>query len=243
MLKIIYTYCISTILLPAVFLIPSVICRACGYNLHTWEYFTDILVKRAFNAEYIIFGEKLIDKGIILANHMSMTDGGIDSVINESQSIYRFTYMASMLINGLITYIEDWGICIVRGKTSRHQLIHQIKDKLKKTNRVLLYPEGTRKSYYNRGAFTANLIKDNLKYGSLLSIYETLPTTKVQIVIGLNKDKVFTNIGRTKVPIIRSAPIIPSDYETVEEFIERIIEAFTESHNELYGENIYSRWA
>ena len=242
MLKIIYTYLISTIILPIIFLVPTLLCKLVGYKLHSWEILTNILVKYLFNAEYLIFGEKLIDNGIILANHMSMIDGGIDNVINESQGVYRYAYLISMLINGLITYIEDWGICIIRGKTTRNQLILQIKDKLEYVNRILLYPEGTRKSYYNKGIIDKTLIKENLKYGTIVSIYEELPTTKVQIVISLNKDKVFTNIGRTKVPIIRSKYIIPNHYKNINDFLDKVIESYIECHNELYSENIYAKW-
>ena len=244
MFKLIYSYGIITIFCPIIFVIPSFISKVIfGYNLHTWEIYSHFLVKYCLNIKFIIYGEPLIENGIILSNHINFTDGGIDCVINKSEGVFRFSYLLfTLLIHGIITYIEDWGICIHRGKTTRQQLIYKIKNKLKTTNRILLYPEGTRQKYYNQGKITKEFLRDKIKYGTLVSIYEVLPTTKVQIIISLNKDKIANNIFSTNIPVNRSKPILPSDYKTVDDFLEKILDTFIETHNELYDENKYTEW-
>jgi len=198
-----------------------------GYNLNTWFIYNTFLIKNCYLAKYIETGEPLIDNGIILANHISITDGGIDNVINNTHGICRSFYMLIMLFNGIICLIENWGICINRENCRGEDLVRLIKVKLSSVSRVLLYPEGTRKKYYDSPSLiTKKMIKENLKYGTLVYLYSVLPNTPIQVSISLNKDKVFTNWSCTIVPFYRSKPIIPSDYENVDEFLEVIIDTF-----------------
>jgi hypothetical protein len=73
------------------------------------------------------------------------------------------------------------------------------------------------------------MIKENLKYGTLVHLYRVLPNTFIQISISLNKEKVFSNWTTTVVPFYRSNPIIPSEYENVDDFLEAIVETFYDS--------------
>jgi len=225
-------YVFFSIIFPSVFLIYKLLT-----NNKVWHMCNSFGVK-IMNIKTNIRGVKLIDTGIIITNHVSMMDGAIDNVFCESEGIYRTMFYFSVLLNGVIVYLEDWGICINRGKTSRHELIKVIEKKLEKKCRILLYPEGTRCSYYDK----EKINNVNLKPGTLVSIYQELPNTAIQLFIGLNKSKVFKSdnglIDRffgngVCIYYNRLEPIYPKNFKTVDDFIHKIEELMVNSYNDL----------
>ena len=231
-LKFVYIYITSTIIVPIFFIIPALINRLFYKNKYKiCQYYNNFMFTKLFFINFVEKGFPLIDNGIVISNHITIFDGGIDSAINNTECIARRLVNIMMLFNGLIVMIEKWGIMINRNNTSRHDLIKKIKDKLKNINRILLYPEGTRKKYYIDGTkITKDLIRTNLKYGTLKSIYNEVESIPIQINIS-SKERILLECLKIDLYIYRSDIINPKDYNTFEDFIDKIIDEWVICYN------------
>jgi hypothetical protein len=241
-LRVAYIYIMITVIIPLVCCIPACIQMLVEGRVDAWRLCARVWMRCVLCVRIRTYGSPLIDHGIILANHISMMDGGIDNWTNQSEGIYRGQYLLSMLLYGLLTHVQGWGIRIHRGKTDRHSLINSIGLKLRATRRVLLYPEGTRCSYYS----PSHLHKLShgtlaLKYGTLRSIYEQLPNTPVQVCISLQKDMAFNHWTCVDIPVYRGQSLCPNSFATCTAFTEAILDSFVECTRALHTEGEWRR--
>jgi len=237
LVRMMFIYVSITILLPLVFLIPALLRTAGLITLDVWRASTGVWMTYVMRIRFHLYGAPLIPHGIIIANHISMTDGGIDNWIHHSEGVYRGMYILSMLLGGLITHLQGWGIRIHRGRTDRHSLVAAIGRKLRTDAcaRILLYPEGTRRAYYATSAPRLTRETVQIKAGALRSIYEQLPHTPVQVCIALQKDLAFRRWGCVDVPVFRGQPLVPSSFATCTDFIEAVVDGFVEGTSALYS--------
>jgi hypothetical protein len=248
-LRVAYVYLMATIVIPIAFFIPACLRMVGLVQTDVWRLCTHLMIRHVLRVRIRTYGAALIEHGVVVANHISMTDGGIDNYVNQSEGVYRGMYVVSMLLLGLITHMQGWGIRIHRGRTDRNSLVASIGRRLRTgqpgtrtTPRVLLYPEGTRVSYYHPLAspsLTRETVK--LKYGTLRSIYETLPHTPVQVCVSLQKDCAFRRWARVDIPVYRSKPLLPDAFATCTDFTDAILDAFVECTHALHAEGGWIR--
>lgn len=223
-----------TVVIPACWIVPSFISTLLfGVNQHWFEYNVKQVVELILRPTYVVRGAPLIKKGILLSNHVSMYDAWYDIYANQCQTIGRYGYIILMLFAGLLAYIEDSGIFINRSHIKAPDLVERILNKLESSaSSVLLYPEGTRRSYYRTpqpANFDIALIQSNLKWGTLLAIYRNprLKHTPIQIVITLNKERTSDRLF-----CFRSCAFTPHEFESQEAFIAHILSTWLSSVSE-----------
>jgi hypothetical protein len=248
-LRVAYVYLMATIVIPIVFFIPACLRMVGLVQTDVWRLCTHLMIRHVLRVRIRTYGAALIEHGVVVANHISMTDGGNDNYVNHSEGVYRGMYVVSMLLLGLIAHMQGWGIRIHRGRTDRNSLVACIGRRLRTglpgtrtTPRVLLYPEVTRVSYYHPLAspsLTRETVK--LKYGTLRSIYETLPHTPVQVCVSLQKDCAFRRWARVDIPVYRSKPLLPDAFATCTEFTDAILDAFVECTHALHADGGWIR--
>jgi len=170
---------------------------------------------------------KFITKGFILSNHRSTTDFFFDPLISESSFIGRHLATLSVLFYGLLVIIENKYISIDRNK-SRNIIFNMIIDHFNFNKRMLFWPEGTRRTHNSINDIEES--KSLLKPGLLKSIYE-YKEYPVQIFITKNKEKVlnekmlYANYGLELISTL-SPSIHPKDYETFDDFYNKISETW-----------------
>ena len=105
-------YIMITVIIPLVCGIPACLPMLVGYRVDAWRFCARVWMRCVLCVRIRTYGSPLIDHGIILANHISMMDGVIDNWIHQSDGIYRGQYLLSMLLYGLLTHMQGWGIRI-----------------------------------------------------------------------------------------------------------------------------------
>lgn len=199
-------------------------------------FFSCLGVKTRFlklDTNHLKLNNKFIDKGFILANHRSNTDFFFDPLISESSFIGRHLATLSVLFYGLLVIIENKYISIDRNKSRNiifniiiNHLNTNVNSNNKYTNRILFWPEGTRRKHNSINNIEES--KSLLKPGLLKSIYD-YKKYPVQILITKNKEKVsdekklYANYGIELISTI-SPSIHPKDYETFDDFYNKISE-------------------
>jgi hypothetical protein len=168
--------------------------------------------------------EPLIETGYILANHRSWTDFCLDPFLADSAIIGRRIVVFAVFWNVMIGYPDNRIFSFVRGKETRTQLFHRIKQHFALRNRILFFPEGTRMKYTHLSG--KDDVKLHLKYGLLKEIYYD-KTYPVQIQISNNKELVMNEKKfhiQFDVPIRthRTKAIYPANYATEAEFYDAI---------------------
>ena len=167
-----------------------------------------------------------IQNGFILTNHRSFTDFFLDPYITRSSCIVRRLACLVAGIFGVQLLFDNRMIVINRDKDDRHKLWKKILNH----TLILFYPEGTRLKHVT---LPSNYKEVQLKHGLLKSIYENSKIQKqshlnqVQIFISRGKEDVMNektfqlNFNQTITYMIGD-PIIPSQYNTFDDFIDKI---------------------
>tara|TARA_A100001388_G_scaffold271507_1_gene250401 strand:- start:18 stop:749 length:732 start_codon:yes stop_codon:yes gene_type:complete len=203
-----------------------------GKKLVSWDIVVkifSILTKYQFKQ---VNDEMLISSGFILCNHRSWTDFAIDQYYSSSSQTGRIlAYIVCPA--SLFSYFDKRAIIISRKASSIvtfEKIIKHLNSKETYSNRVSIYPEGTRKDYSTLS--DKDEIKKHIRYGLLKRIYEH-KEKPVQCFISSNKElvlnekKLTCNRGVTIKNAI-SKPIYPENYSSFDRFIDEIcIEWFT----------------
>lgn len=166
-----------------------------------------------------------IQNGFILTNHRSFTDFFFDPYITRASCIVRRLACFVAGIFGLQLLFESRMIVINRGKDNRHDLWNNILN----YTLILFYPEGTRLKHLS---LPSNYKEVELKYGLLKSIYENRENqeyalNQVQIFISRGKEdvlneKIFQLGFNQTITYMVGEPIIPSQYNTFDDFIDKV---------------------
>ena len=141
----------NTFFIP-LFLTPiALIGKLLGYNLNMWEINSDI-VEYFFGIKRVILGdEKCIEKGFIIPNHRSFTDFYLDPYITRSSIVGRtLAFFAVSFYAFLGYFIDKRLIAISRTDKREHtfaKLVNHMKSSSQFKNRIVFFPEGTRKNY------------------------------------------------------------------------------------------------
>ena len=228
MFKFIIIYTLSTIVFP-IFLL---VIKPVGYLFNIkidWDLNSCIFIYILLGVKpTIIHDEKLIDKGFILGNHRTFFDFAYDPYIGKASILGRKLAFFAVSFFSILGYLDNKILMFSRGKTNRSQVYNLMENHIKSnccgTNRVLFYPEGTRRDYLTLKDKSDILPK--LKKGLLKEIYER-KEYDVQLLISSNKDVVFnekkliTNYG-TNVNTCISRSIHPKNFNTFEDFLNEI---------------------
>jgi 1-acyl-sn-glycerol-3-phosphate acyltransferase len=179
----IFIYLINCILLPCLILPFSLILKIFNYQTQFWNLTTYIGFFKLLNIKYKVDG-KFIKKGFILSNHRTFCDFVYDPYISGASVVGRSLAFISVLFASIIGIIDNRFIIVDRNKP-RHiifeQIINFIHSGGRYSNRILFYPEGTRKSHKT---LTLEETKNIIKPGLLKSIYEykMLPVKKCPVL-------------------------------------------------------------
>mmetsp|Transcript_4541 Transcript_4541/g.9871 ORF Transcript_4541/g.9871 Transcript_4541/m.9871 type:complete len:278 (-) Transcript_4541:261-1094(-) len=158
--------------------------------------------------------------GAVLANHRSWADFIIDPYQAHCAVVARVAAVAVCLLSSIVGFACNRIIVIVRGKTSRQELMR----KTSLHSRFIVYPEGTRRA----SAMDADS-PSPLRVGGLKNLYES--NTPALIVITVNKERIFNekkghvSFG-TKLYRARHAPLCPSSFDNFEVFLEAVEHAW-----------------
>lgn len=214
--------------IPLIYIIFSLFLVCCSFEPITSNCMSIYAFLCLTNCKIIKVKEskKLIDKGIILGNHRGWVDMAIDNYLCEGNVVFLIRRLAGVAITfACIDKLLCKTIIIIGSKNlTRHDIIKKIVEKVNTKRRVLFYPEGTRLRYSELK--DEEDLKSKLKYGLLKSVYEN-QDTPVQVVISSNKEKVMDEF-RLKVNrniTVKSCfgeKILPSEYATFEDFIDKI---------------------
>ena len=223
-------YITITLFIPIILLIIKPFLEYMEFN-NLWELNSKIFIYYLLNIKpNIIYKSPLIKKGFILPNHRSWLDFSYDPYITKSSIIGRKLAFYAVLIFSILGYIENRILLFSRGKTSRKEIYEMMKYNIEtnyfmnKYGRVTFFPEGTRNNYNKLNNKTE--IYDLLKKGLLKEIY-TRNEYPVQLFISNNKDSIFNEkklIVKRGLVInsILSDPIYPSNFNTFEDFLNKI---------------------
>ena len=179
--------------------------------------------------------ERIIDSGFILCNHRSWTDFAIDQYYSSSSQTGRI--LAYIICPAsLFSYLDKRAVIINRKDSSSitfEKIINHLNNKHTYSNRVSIYPEGTRKNYLT--VSNKDDIKKHIKYGLLKRIYE-YKNKPVQCFISSNKELVLNEkrLSCNTDVVIRNAvskPIYPEDYSSFEDFIDVICVEWLNCYN------------
>lgn len=214
----------STQIVPFLFLPPIyVIQYLLNAEIVNWE-ITVTMFKFLTNFYFIQVNEQpLIHKGFILCNHRSWTDFAIDQYYSKSSQTGRLLAYICCPVS-LFNYIDGRAIIINRKSPSHITFKKLLNHNTSYSNRISIYPEGTRKNYSNLE--NIEQLKSYLKYGLLKRIYEH-KLKPVQCFISSNKDKVLNEkkLSCRRNICIKNAiskPIHPNDFSKFEDFIHEI---------------------
>jgi 1-acyl-sn-glycerol-3-phosphate acyltransferase len=238
-------YIISYIIICGI-IVPTVIIPISGimryiFNLQT-KYSNSVfyVFLYMFRVKYKLYGNSLLDKGFILANHRSFTDSLYDPGVTNSAVCGRLAGYLILPMQFILGLIEKRTILINRNR-DRNENFKNIINHLELpnnyySNRILFFPEGTRKSYSSLERYECEKI---LKPGLLKSIYEykKLP---VQLLISSSKEDIINEkklkVGFNKmIKTFISSPIYPKDYSSFNEFFTKICDEWYNSHISLYN--------
>ncbi len=170
-----------------------------------------------------VTNNEIIEKGFILCNHKTWADFGIDQYYSKSCIVgRRLAFFACP--SSIFSYLDNRAIAIDRRNDSHTIFKKIISHYSRYSDRLLIYPEGTRQNY--KILLNKDDLKKYLKYGLLKRIYEykSLP---VQCFITANKDLVFNEKTRkcSRDICLKNAvsePIFPCNYNCFEDFIDAI---------------------
>lgn len=160
----------------------------------------------------IVMPEASFFRGAVLVNHRSWADFIIDPAQAHCAVVARAAAVAICVLGSLIGLASDRIIVILRGKTSRVELMR----KCAAYERFIMYPEGTRR------ASAANADEPvPLRVGGIKNLYEA--RNAALIVITVNKERIFDERrGRVSFGTVlyraRHSPITPDDHGTFESF-------------------------
>jgi 1-acyl-sn-glycerol-3-phosphate acyltransferase len=219
-----------------------------GCKIDTWKYTAKLFffVTRT-KIKFTENSQQLIPHGFILCNHRSWTDFAFDPLHAKSSFITRRLALIGCLFAAVLGLFEKRVIWFVRPKkNSKEKISHKIfemclqhlKKNGKYCDRIMFYPEGTRKKYTSL-ASPEELKTKHLKYGLLKRIYQyqELP---VQLMITMNKElvvnekKLSCNFNvelRSKI----TESISPQNYQTFDEFIDKIAEVWFQAYQETHS--------
>lgn len=167
----------------------------------------------------------LIDKGFICCNHRTWMDFPLDPLLCNASIIGRNEAFMAVTVSAVLGFLDKQLIIFNRSNCKRNAIFQKMLQKINKTQwkRVIVFPEGTRKSYTT---LELTEVYGHLRKGILLSIYEhaRLP---IQLVITSHKEKAFNEktLSATRnvaMNTITSNPIYPSRYETFESFLKAV---------------------
>ena len=189
----------------------------------------------------------LIDRGYILANHRSWFDFAIDPTISRATSIARAMAAIPIGFSGLQSLLERRILFIIRGKSSARDVAKMVSATLNSnysdtTNRVLFFPEGTRRSYDTLAS--ADDLERYIRKGLLLTLYQMErgrdAPNMFQLQITSNKETVMnekkcTIVRGTVVRTTLSPPIDPSKFATDELFLAEIRRVWYDCYCKTHG--------
>ena len=234
-------FILVTVILPILILPFAIIYKILLPNhCNTWEYVCKLSLN-LLNVKYINIGnEKLIDKGYILSNHRSFIDFSYDAVMTKSSIVGRYLVYFTMSFLSILGFIDNRLIAFHRGKTNRKDIMKKINNHFDKKGlfcqRILFYPEGTRKNYKNLSS-PDDFKKNHLKFGLLKEIYEQ-KLYPVQIFITSNKENIinekqlYLSYNKTLKSKLCS-PIYPEKYEIFDDFINEICKSWYEAYIQI----------
>jgi len=229
------TFIQSTIILPIITL-PLTI-----FQKNIFDKCSEIILYEILQIKHIIhYKHPLIKKGFVLANHRSFLDFAIDPYLARASVMGRILAFLSVSFLWIIGMLEGRVIPFWRGRVTSHSLFSRCKVCFKHTDRILFYPEGTRRGY--KELWSTMEVREMFRYGLLKRIYEE-KRYPVQIILSNNKENVFNekkfyvNKGLCVKSII-CEPIYPFDYENFDDFIEAIAEQWLYYWNAISDFNI-----
>lgn len=221
-------FILSTIIIPIIILLFKPLELITNYKFN-WQLCSHIFIFYLCRIENkIISKEKLIDKGYIICNHRCFFDFAWDPYICNASIVGRQQAFFVVSFFYILGFLDNRMIAFKRGKTSRNSLFNKITDKIlsKQNDRILFYPEGTRKNYLSLNSHED--IKKELKFGLLKSIFESKKNNlPIQICITSNKEHVFNekkiiiNFNK-KIKTCFSCKIYPNDFNNFDDFINKI---------------------
>ena len=210
----------------------------------SWGYVCKLSLNLINLKQQYISRAKLIDKGYILSNHRCFLDFSLDPVCTRSSIIGRYKPFFCMPILSFLGVLDNRLIAFKRGETSKEQIMNKINKHFNKkglfSQRVLFYPEGTRKKYKKLES-PEDFKNNHLKFGLLKSIYED-KKYPVQIFMSSNKEKVIDEkkfkLSLNQTIISKTCePIYPENFETFNDFIDNICNIWYETYNEVHKIN------
>ena len=165
------------------------------------------------------------DRTTFLCNHCSIADAYIDFAQCDGTLVVRTLAAYGGMMSTLVGFLSNKIIVISRGTTSRQELM----DKCAGYNRIILYPEGTRRPH-------AQHISP-LKVGGLKNAYDARNT--VQVVMTSGKDsaidekrlsaKMFVRLRRIVMP-----PITATEYDEFDAFKAAVEKSWEQGWNHLF---------
>jgi hypothetical protein len=234
-----------TIILPIVILPLALIQKILLPNhIDSWGYISKCSLNLLCLKQQYASRAKLIDKGYILANHRCFLDFSLDPVYTRSTVIGRYKPFLCMPILSFLGILDNRIIAFKRGETGKDKIMSKINKHFNKkglfSQRILFYPEGTRKKYETLES-PEDFKNNHLKFGLLKAIYED-KKYPVQIFMSSNKEKVIDekklklSLNQTIISKI-CEPIYPDNFETFDDFINNICNIWYESYNEIHKIN------
>jgi 1-acyl-sn-glycerol-3-phosphate acyltransferase len=236
---ILFWYLGQCIVFPIIILPALLVLKLCNIQTSFWSMATYNFGFIILNLKYSISGE-FIKQGFILSNHRTWCDFAYDPYVSDSAIVGRFMAFFALSLQSLVGAIENRMIVIDRNKprhVSFEKIINYMNSGYRYSKKVLLWPEGTRKSYTT---LTLEETKNIIKPGLLKSIYE-YKKFPVQIMMSNNKERVFNekkmlvSLGETVTTELSEA-IYPEDYDTFEKFLDKIYNDWHSQFNNLYTE-------
>lgn len=228
LIKLVYFYFMIGVVIPIPFIFIALIFKLYGIKTYFWYNSIWVWLTYVTKTNTKITG-KLIPNGIIFCNHRSICDGGIDLYYNKAMGIGRLMYIfLYTMFQGLLALIENNNyIGINRNKTTSKELFFEIL-KYYQNNRIILYPEGSRKRIdYNKVT-----LEKNIKWGTIKRIYENKNIKiPLQITIGINKEKIldvkqFDANQNVNLNYIRSKEFYAINFNSFDDFKNHILDTW-----------------
>ena len=175
---------------------------------------------------------------IILANHRSWADFGLDNALSNSTSIARMAVPFALLFTGLLLVLECRLILLNRGRVSKESLYEKMQAHMQIHERnVILYPEGKRMAHMQLSSVREAL--STLKPGLLWMIY-TKGEYPVQVVISSNKERLVNEKHWTVRPGVTIRTYVgqilhPRQYDSFESFMSAIALQWHEAWTVVYS--------
>lgn len=175
---------------------------------------------------------------VILANHRSWADFGLDNSLCNSTSLSRRIVPLAMLFAGLLFVLEARLILFNRGSVSKETLYDKVHAHMQIHERnVILYPEGRRMRHMQLSSVREAL--STLKPGLLWMIYSKCEYP-VQVVISSNKEqlideKIWTVRPGVTVRTYVGQILHPRHYDSFEGFMSAIALQWYEAWTVVYS--------